>query len=379
MKKIILSAKKLRVYLINSSGMILSAAGFTALLLGLLIYPDNVKREISEKLSFCTALLIPTLFPFIALTSFAVNSKANLAFAKIFGGFTRYVLRLPASCTTTVIMSFIGGYPAGASGISILLQKGIITKKQGARMLCFCVNPGAGFVISFLGANILKNAKMGIYIFLSVILSGLLIGIVTAFFDKIPAKESAQMTEGTGGALIAAAHDGSKGMLGMLGCIIFFTAITALVDASGISAALINSVSGITGAAPAFINALYALLCEITTGISDAAKFGSPLFLYAFGLAFGGISVHLQVYSFFKEFPIPKPIFILMRLVHGVLAAVMVIFMSPLYREPVDVFSSFGAEAAIVGPLSTTLAGAISLAAMCTAFLIICRNKNEKQ
>jgi len=358
--------------------LILPGLGFLCLAAGLLIYPDAVKKEIYEKLLYCFTLLVPTVFPFIALASFAVNSSVSLLLGRAFGFFTRYVFRLPRVCAAPIVLSFIGGYPSGASGISILLEKGAITKKEAGNMLVFCVNPGIAFVVSFLGGAVLGSARYGLLLYLSVVLSGLLVGAVRALFSPIPPRDGDLPNEVQKGAFINAAFDASQGILRIIGCVMLFTGILTILNESGLIPLFCGFISNLLSVPVGAVSAFVSLCAEITSGISGAAAAGLPPVCYAFALAFGGLCVHLQTFSFFKEFPVSKLYFIGAKAVHGLISALVFIMLQPFFQESVKVFSSMNAPAFTGTGTEMGAAGGISLAMMCGAFLILCGGQKVK-
>lgn len=368
----------MRKKLQDKAGFVFPVIGFICLGAGLLIYPDAVKKDIYQKLLYCFSLLVPTVFPFIALASFAVNSSVGHFLGRAFGFLTRYVFRLPRICAAPIIISFIGGYPSGASGISILLEKGAITKKEAGRMLLFCVNPGIAFVISFLGGAVLRNPKYGLLLYLSVVLSGLLVGAVSALFSPFPPKDGETPNEAQKGAFINSAYDASQGMLRMVGCVMLFTAILTILNESGLIPLLCGLIAKALPASVQSASAFVSLCAEITSGIGDAANAGLPPVCYAFALAFGGLCVHLQTYSFFKVFPVSKLYFTGAKVIHGLVSALVFILLQPFFQESVEVFSSMNASTVTGAGMEMGAAGGISLAMMCGAFLILCGGRKEK-
>lgn len=369
---------RLKEKLNGKAGLFFPVLGFLCLSAGLLMYPDAVKKEIFDKLVYCFSLLVPTVFPFIALSSFAVNSTVSLFLGKAFGFFTRYVFRLPGVCAAPIILSFIGGYPSGSSAISILLEKGAITKKEAGRMLLFCVNPGIAFVISFLGRAVLGSVKFGILLYLSVVLSGLLVGAVCALFCPFPPKDEELKNTAQKGAFIGAAYDASQGMLRIIGCVMLFTAILTVLNESGLIPLLCRFLSGLLPIPVSAVSAFVSLCAEITGGIGNAAAAGLPPICYAFALAFGGLCVHLQTFSFFQEFPVSKLYFIGGKIVHGLICALVFTLLQPFFQESTAVFSSMNAPVFTGAGMEMGVAGGISLGMMCAAFLILCGGRSEK-
>lgn len=354
-------------------GMAFAACAFLCFAAGFLLYPGQVQEAVRQNMENCFLLLIPSLFPFIALTSFAVNSPVSTGINRIFGFLCVYIFRLPRVCTTAVLMGLIGGYPAGASGISALLKNGSITKKQAGRMLCFCVNPGTAFVISFLGGTVLKSRQTGLLLFASILAGSILLGFFTGLIEKIP-KEALPASNGqkTGAAIILAAQDAARGIVKMCACILLFSAFAAVLAGSGLIAAASAGLADALQFSQPQANALVQLLLEITNGVFAAAAVQTPSVFYAFALAFGGICVHLQTFSFFRVPPVSMLRFLLFRLFHSLLSGCIFLFLLPHFPNTQEVFFSTAPHALLESRLEMSPAGAVSLLLMSTAFLLIC-------
>ena len=93
-----------------------SALALLCLTAALLAFPREVQQSVKNSILYCLTVLTPSLFPFMALTSFAVNSGAGEHLGGALSFLSRYVFRLPASCAVPILLSFLGGYPAGAKG-----------------------------------------------------------------------------------------------------------------------------------------------------------------------------------------------------------------------------------------------------------------------
>ncbi|WP_099204050.1 hypothetical protein [Scatolibacter rhodanostii] len=341
---------------------------------GLLLFPEPIKIAVSNSLLYCLKVLVPTLFPFVALSSYAVHSGAASSFGKVLGLGTKYLFRLPKIATSTLILGFIGGYPSGAAGISSLLKSGYITKKQAGRMLLFCINPGVAFVVSFLGAGLLKNGQVGLFLFIAVTVSGILLGMVTAFFDKIPqdidttTKQHAKSNNGN--AIVLAASDAAKSMVKMCAAILLFSAFYSFLEGIGVIRMFSLWLSQLLHTSYYHSSGLLSMLFEIAAGVSKAVTYASPSLFYAFALAFAGFCVHFQVFSFFEEFPLSKLKFILFRFIHGFISAFLFSVLQRIFPQTSSVFQNTG-QAVQSGGITMSAASGFFLLLMCIAFLLI--------
>ena len=349
----------------------LGALGAVAFGAGLLLYPAHVQESVAASSLYCLTALVPSLFPFMVLSSFGVRSGAGEMLAKLFGPVTRTLFRLPAICGATLVLSFFGGYPAGARGISLLLEEGKITEKQAGQMMSFCVAPGAAFVVTFLGCGVLGSLRLGWLLFASVTLSGLILGVLAGLGKPMPEKQpSSPVSQSSNSPLVQSVWDACSAVAKMCGCILLFAGFTAILRGSGIFQAAVQSLSATGLLGPRETAACLSFLLEVTGGTGDAAALGVAPVFYAFGVAFGGLCVHLQVFSFFREFPLSKKWFFLTRFLHGLGAAGIFLVLRRIFPgEAQWVLASSNAPLE-PGITASTAAGGLSLLLMCLAFLV---------
>ncbi len=335
----------------------LSALGFLLALTALLAYPRLIKATMAGSIGYCLTVLVPTLFPYMALACYAVNSSASAFLARPLGGLTRRLFRLPGCCAAAVLMSFVGGYPAGAKGVAILLEQGNITRRQAGRMLLFCVNPGPAFVVAFLGAGVLGSMKLGWLLFLCVTLSGMLLGVITALGASEPDRAPAAAPAHPGGALVRSVSDSAKSVVIMCACVVLFSGFTAIVQGCGLYGRLCVLLARTRLFTPFESAALLSFLLEVTGGVGEAAKVSAGPAFYAF--------------------PVERWKFFLARFVHGMMASGCFLVLRrllPAGSLPTGAaIPALGAKA-----FSGNIFGGASLLVMCAAFLLIAQEKNLK-
>ena len=169
-------------------GAALVFLGFGA---ALLAYPAQVQRGLAQSVLYCLASLVPSLFPFMVLCTYVTESGLATRMGHFTGPVMRALFRLPGAAAPVVLLGFIGGYPAGARGVSRLLARGEITREEAGRMLCFCVGAGPPFVLTAVGSLLLGSAQAGPVLLLAVTASGLLLGLLLRFTSPKSAPKAA--------------------------------------------------------------------------------------------------------------------------------------------------------------------------------------------
>lgn len=356
---------------------VLAAMGIILLMAALLSFPEEVKDSVRASVLYCLTVLIPSLFPFMVLACLVVHSGAGDVLGIPLGPLARWGFRLPGCCAAPVLMSFLGGYPAGARSAALLLEQGKIDREQAGRMMLFCVNPGTAFVVTYLGGSVLGSYRMGWLLFFSVTVSGLLLGIVAGLWAKVPPKKSESAKKEKGGALVRSVSGAAHSVLVMCACIVSFAGLSVLLHATGAYQALSRLWAAVGPLTPPETSVALSFLLEVTGGVGDASLFHAGPALYAFGLAFGGLCVHLQVFAMFSDFPVKKWLFFLFRLFHGLLAAGCCHIFCKLLPDGIAEASAPTAAQA-VQTFSGTAAGGLSLLLMCAAFLLVAGKEEHR-
>jgi sporulation integral membrane protein YlbJ len=290
------------------------------------------------------------------LSSWIVNSGLSEKFGKFFSKICEFVFFLPGSAAAVIILSFIGGYPAGANGISDLRKNNLINDEQAGRMALFAFGAGPAFVISVIGGAFLKNERIAGKILSAQILSSVLIGIFLGLQERfhgnlqnLPKQTKTQSQQGN--ALIKSCEEAALAMINMCSLVIFFSVLNSYLKNFGICAIL-----GKMSFSEGFWNAFLSALTEVTQGCHVLAGTKNPIPAIAMAAGFGGLCVHCQIFSILKEIKIPYFKFLAVRLIHGTLAAFFTFLFTLNFKsfnpEPFDTPTLvFGSSLNIIGSL----------------------------
>ena len=101
-----------------------------------------------EGVELCICTVIPSLFPFLLL-----SSLLNASFLGATGTLLRPLnkfCRIPNGAEPLLLIGLLGGYPVGAKNIQAAFIGGQLSKSDSIRMLSFCNNAGPAFIFGFL-------------------------------------------------------------------------------------------------------------------------------------------------------------------------------------------------------------------------------------
>lgn len=123
------------------------AAVIITLCVVFVIASGEVRASVTQSLSLCVKLLIPSLFPFFVLS----GMLTDLGLADLFG-----------APTAAMIIGLICGYPLGTRAVCGYYQSGELSPKQAKRLLVCTANASPAFLVVAVGKGILHDVRCGI-------------------------------------------------------------------------------------------------------------------------------------------------------------------------------------------------------------------------
>ncbi len=234
--------------------------------------------------------VLPTMFPFYVLSSIIVSSGFLTRICSPLKSLTNRILKLPASCIAAILLGWLCGFPIGAKITCDLKERGDITADEAARLSSFTNSVGPIFMASIVGGAYLGSIKIGLLLWISVIVSSLFSGLLICRFRREPLHPAISCDSPVSETKIdipASILSSMNTVLYVGAVIIFFSSVTSLLKR-------------IPGLSDFTYGTMYSFL-EITGGLNIlTGKFVSDhirlnyLLVSAFS-AWSGCSVHMQV------------------------------------------------------------------------------------
>lgn len=328
----------------------------------LLFDSGSLSDGIRRGLSLCSGAVIPSLFPFMALSIFICKSSAADFFSAALRPITR-LLKLPESAGGILLAAAIGGYPAGAKCINDAVLSGALPRKAAARMLTFCVNPGPPFLIAAVGGAMLGSPKLGAMLLAAQATSSMIIAAVGAAFAAPTADFSAPRPQQSGAAacIIKSVISAAESCFRMCAFIVIACGVLGVCEKGYFFSHICAS--------PLY-KALFAGFFEVTAGCAACADIGGVAAVIAAGAiaAFSGVSVMLQAAAATEESRTPLLPFLLSRPAAAVLSAATLRLLFAFSGDYTAAFSVRGSN--IEAALSASAPAAVSLFCMAALFLL---------
>ena len=294
---------------------------FICLLVTILVLIISYSKDVMESVSFSISIwkdnLFPSLFPFFIISNLLLQYGFINKISLVFKNIMPRIFHLPKEASFPLVISLFSGFPSGAKATSDLVKRKILTTKEAERLLTFTHYSNPVFVLGFIGNIIFGNQKIGLIILISHILSNLLVGYIFRL-KPVPSssniiKENKEMPS-LGNALRVSIFDSLNTMFLLLGIVTIFLMLTTIIFE-------------FLSFGP-FINTLIAGLCEMTQVVKLVSELNLNIILkiiiITFFISFGGISIHIQVLSIISEEKIKYKYFLLARILHGIIASILV-------------------------------------------------------
>ena len=272
-------------------------------------------RWVENGLYLCGTRLIPSLFPFMVLSSIAIESGALKTLckapAKLFG----LAFKISEDATGAVIIGWLCGFPVGARSLCELYTGGLISASEYRRGVCMASTPSPAFLIGAVGKEAFGSPLLGVVLYALSVLSSALIGAAMARFDKSETPLSHKTLENNKSRVIAsiftrAVTGSAASMVSVCAFVVFFCAFLGVVEGT-------LSFFELSDTATALIFSFF----ELTSGVARIGEMGGAWRLALCGVAVGwsGLSVHFQTISMCADAPFNLKPYVLAHLSKAVL------------------------------------------------------------
>lgn len=315
--------------------------------------------------------LLPALMPYILLTELIINLNIidNLSF-----GFSKIIcklFRVPKCAASTIIISYLLGYPNAAKHIKNLYEAHKIDNTTCKKLVAFTNNASPAYIIGTIGIAMFNNIYIGIILLVSHMFASIIIGI-SYNSNKIIIQQNNLISNSFNkisfsfDIILKSLINSVKTLSIIWGYTVIFSLLPSLV------------LSKIT--LPNHVYGLILGMFEISNGInmlaSDTKNFILSISLISFVLSFSSLMVIMQIYSFVYKINIKLGYIIKYKLIHGLLSSVITYIIVRLFIGPemLPVFANADGRLVSKPILSIVY---IIIASITAILLVLCQKKKR--
>ena len=291
----------------------------------LISFPKLCAEGVRKGIKLCAEIIVPSLFPFLVLSSFATLSGTTDFLGKKTDSFFRKIFNLSGRGGAVVFFSLFAGFPVGVSMACDLFMKNKISKTEAERIALSCVNAGPAFVIGAVGSTLLSSFKAGLLIFISLSVSSVFITYLSKFIfpENLQINNHNLSHSSISQSLVSAVYNASKSMFSICSWIIFFSCFLNLITSK-------SENETFTLAATSFL--------EVCSGSILLSEKCSPVILSAL-IGWGGLCVHTQVFPSVLKIGIKAKVYFCFRILNCTFSSIICYFLFKIFPCEVSVFS----------------------------------------
>jgi len=306
----------------------------TGLFILLILDTEGVLSSGQKAVELCLNVIIPSLLPFFIVSRLIMNTGAIRIISRLSAPVVKPLFNLPGAASFPIIAGWFSGYPAGAKYTADLYKKGLLTRPQAERLLCFCNNSGPLFIAGAVGTGYFNSPQLGLVLLACHISASFTVGILQRIiFKDDPEKKDKTKSqlpvriEFSSRMLTDAIVDSMSVLLQICGTIVFFAVLVQAIETAGVFSVINKPAGLITGVNISdYIEALTTGCLEITYGLFLLSRSATipvyhKIILSSFLCGFGGFSVFTQV-TFFCPEKIKLGKYLCGKLIHGFVASV---------------------------------------------------------
>lgn len=329
---------------------------FLVLIIGIIIiffaYPQLIFEGATKGMDTWIKVVIPALFPFFVAAEIMITMGIVDFVSVLLSPIMEPLFGCSGSSSFVWAMSITSGYPTCAHLVTSLIKQKNINTLEGQKILAFASTSGPLFMLGAVGIGMLDSPGAGRIIAFSHYFSALIIGFLFKYYGKnscqkknisnkdIPTLHKAmesmyvarkKNTRNLGQIIRDSIKNSFETLVIVGGFLIIFSALTPLVIK-------------IFPANHDFLNGLISGMLEMTTGCMTISQSSMPLpekiACISFIIGWSGLSVHCQVISMISETSISISIYVVTKLLHGILSAIIGLTISNiLYIDYIQTFN----------------------------------------
>lgn len=319
----------------------------------LCLFAKETSQVAKNAIYLCLDIVIPSLFPFFVLSKIIVPYISRLPCPGFLKGFIERVFHLPYYTIIIILLGFMSGYPSGAKMTRDLFDQKLLNSKQASKLLPMANNCSPLFIIGTIGAGLFKSIKLGAFLLLIHLISGIMAALITGklvnSFDSGRKDNKNNVQEvrrynhgnlkrntdppGLSSLVTASIEEAAILCIKVSGYIVFFAVISELLSLLGVFSLLGGLFSVLfTGSLQSarYMELMTALLkgfMEITSGAQaiynlKGIQLNIQLAVVSIIFGFAGFSVHTQIMGIMKSTGSKYRVLFLGKLLHGIIAGI---------------------------------------------------------
>lgn len=334
----------------------LFSVGVVIFIMFMIIHPQIIYKGSLSGLQAWWNIVFPSLLPFFIASELLMSLGIVHFMGVLLEPVMRPLFNIPGAGSFVMAIGFTSGYPIGSMVTARLRSQGLCTRIEAERLMSFTNNSSPLFMLVAVAVGMFNNPAAGLVIAGAHYLANIILGLMLRFYGRhdhetvhhdstgwqhIPKKALREMfsvlsqeKRPVGKIMGDAVKSSINNLLHIGGFIILFAVIIQLLTELGFIsfiAAVLGKILIPLGVSSSVLDAIASGIFEMTMGTRLASDASAPLLQQLIAvsmiLAWSGLSVIAQVSSIISYTDIKIKIFIISRVGHAALAALLCVIL----------------------------------------------------
>ena len=347
--------------------LFLTLAVITVVIYSMFRYSSEMTDHIRKSFVSCSSNVLPTLFPFMIISSMIVKTRLAGPAEKLFWRPFRRMFDLPPASVTPFFLGFLCSFPVGALSAVEAYKTGALTKDEAERTMALSNNTGPAFVILLTGVTLSHNIRTGILIYFAEVSSAILTG------NLLFRKKGVRNSDGSKGPDTTIVDFGRVVADSVSGAVTSCGTVAANVVFFSLVLKAFTLAFFITGKR---IVTFLSVFLEFSEGVKEAIASGGPpgVSLAALSVCSGSLSVLFQVSAIASTSGLSVKRTAVFKLIQGSLGAALCYVISSIFPGilPVNVKNVSNKLPVVLlsyGSIRVRLCSAVVLGCLIYAFI----------
>lgn len=260
----------------------------------ILLNREIVSYTIINSFNIWFNTLVPSMFPMFILSDILINYNFIEYIPNKISNIISKIFNINKTSVLILFISILSGFPGNANALLEAYNLKLISKEEVEHLLLFNHFPNPLFIIYTVGALYLNNSKLGIIILTNIYLSNLIIGIIYRK-NNHPTNINYISNISKSQSFITVFTTSIKKSINTL--LMISGTVTSFLIISTLLCYILN-INSIT-------SAIIKGILEMTMGLNSLSNINIniniKLILSSIFIAFGSISIHMQIISILKD------------------------------------------------------------------------------
>ena len=258
-----------------------------AMCIFLVVDAKGVGETIRTGISSCLTVIIPSLFAFMILSSFIINTGIYRSLFSPLHRACRHFIRLDIERFSIFMLSLLGGYPVGVKLICNNIAQNKNYSAIDKKALCFCYCTSPAFAVSIVGTQLFSCIEAGLAVYFANMLACVFAAVILTRKEPLPDKVKSGDVRVTLDCFVDAVYSSGKSLYIICMMILCFNIILRIFAITGIEQLLESQLGTVAVTFLKAASEISNITC-LPTGLSSLLPFIAAVF------SFGGLCILMQ-------------------------------------------------------------------------------------